>query len=156
MGNLLVRTMSGIEDCERHLASSGGLGTEIESYLTQYLLVVLCADIQQEIYRLSEKRALAANDAALSSYVSSSAPLVLRSVSKSDIAKFVGYFGVECKDKLNSSIDDADVTVFNNAVISRHNVAHKHGTNISFRELKEAASVAVKILEATARSLGVT
>src|ERR1017187_5747222 len=120
MTRMLLRTISGVEDCERHLNASGALGTEIESYLTQYLLVVLCADIQQEIYKLSEKRALLAKDTGLLSYVCSSAPLVLRSVGKGDIAKFVGYFGSETKDKLNSLLGAADVTVFNNAVESRH------------------------------------
>ena len=81
---------------------SDAFGTEIESYLTQYLLVVLCADIQQEIYRLSEERASVAEDTALSSYVSSTAHKVLRSVRKDEIATFVGMFGVESKKKLNS------------------------------------------------------
>ena len=59
MPKLLVRTYAAAEDCESHLKETGTAGTEIESYLTQYLLVILCADIQQEIYRLSEERTAA-------------------------------------------------------------------------------------------------
>lgn len=153
MGKLLLRTKSAMTDCEKHLESSDGFGTEIESYLTQYLLIVLCAGIQQEIYKLSEERASVANDAALSAYVSASARRVLRSVGKEDIAKYVGMFGAGTKAKLNSLINDSDVAVFNNAVNNRHEVAHKQGAQLTFRELKDAVVVAEKILSAIAQSL---
>jgi hypothetical protein len=148
MAGVLLRTKSGIEDCARHLNSADAFGTEIESYLTQHLLVVLCADIQQEIYRLSEERASLANDAALSSYVSATARRVLRSVQKSDIAKFVGMFGADSKARLNSLIEDSEITIFNNAVFDRHDVAHKQGSQITFQELQRAVTVAEKLLSA--------
>lgn len=153
MEKLLLRTKSAVEDCEKHLTSSAGFGTEIESYLTQYLLIVLCADIQQEIYRLSEARASIVKDDAISAYVAATARRVLRSVGKDEIAKFVGMFGPALKLKLNNLIDDTDVTIFNNAVNNRHDIAHKQGTQITFRELKSAVMVAQKILKAVERSL---
>lgn len=82
MAALLVRTKSEIEDCAKHLSTSDAFGTEIASYLTQYLLVVLCAEIQQEIYRLCDRRASEANDTALSAYVSTTSRRVLRSIKK--------------------------------------------------------------------------
>lgn len=156
MEKLLLRTKSAVEDCEKHLTSSTSFGTEIESYLTQYLLVVLCADIQQEIYRISEARASLLKDEAITAYVAATARKVLRSIGKEEIAKFVGNFGPAFKSKLNDLIDDGDVTIFNNAVNNRHDVAHKQGAQITFRELKNAVSVALKILEAVERSLNST
>lgn len=153
MDKLLLRTKSAIDDCEKHLTSCNVFGTEIESYLTQYLLVVLCADIQQEIYRLSENRASIAKDGGISAYVSATSRKVLRSVGKEDIAKFVGMFGPAAKAKLNSLINDADVTIFNNAVNNRHDIAHKQGALISFRELKNAVAIAQKILKSVEQSL---
>jgi hypothetical protein len=153
MEKLLLRTKSAVEDCEKHLTASNAFGTEIESYLTQFLLVVLCSDIQQEIYRLSEARASIVEDDAISAYVAATARRVLRSVGKEDIAKFVGMFGPTLKSKLNNLVDDADVTIFNNAVNNRHDIAHKQGAQITFRELKNAVVVAQKILEAVERSL---
>lgn len=153
MEKLLLRTKSAVKDCENHLTTSAGFGTEIESYLTQYLLIVLCADIQQEIYRLTETRASIVKDDAIAAYVATTARRVLRSVGKEDIAKFVGLFGPALKTKLNSLIDDADITIFNNAVNNRHDVAHKQGSQITFRELKNAVAVAQKILKAVEHSL---
>lgn len=153
MEKLLLRTKSAVDDCEKHLTSSAAFGTEIESYLTQYLLVVLCADIQQEIYKISEARASVVKDDAISAYVAATARKVLRSVGKSDIAKFVEMFGPDHKSKLNNFINDADVTIFNNAVSNRHDVAHKQGIQITFRELKSAILVSQKILKGVERSL---
>jgi RiboL-PSP-HEPN len=153
MGDILLRTKSEIEDCAKHLQSSATFGTEIESYLTQYLVVVLCADIQQEMYRLSEERASVAKDIAISSYVSTSARKVLRSVRKDEIAKFVGMFGPASLVKLNSLVSDAEVTIFNNAVSNRHDVAHKQGARITFQELKDAVAIAEKLLDAVDQSL---
>ena len=62
-------------------------------------------------------------------------------------------FGAENKAKLNSLINDSDVAVFNNAVSNRHEVAHKQGVQLTFRELKDAVLVAEKILSAIAQSL---
>ena len=149
----LLRTKSVIDDCAEHLRSSDAFGTAIESYLTQHLLVVLCADIQQAIYRLSEERASVAQDTALSSYVSATSRKVLRSVGKGEIAKFVGMFSVESRDKLNSMIEDHEVTIFNNAVSDRHDVAHKQGSQITFNELQRAVVVAEKLLNAVEQCL---
>lgn len=154
MPKLLIRTNAAMQDCERHLNATSAGGTEIESYLTQYLLVILCADIQQEIYRLSEERTAQASDNGLSSFVAASARKILRSIGKADIVKYVEMFGADCKDKLNSQLTDADVTIYNNAVCGRHEVAHNQGALISFADFKEAMRVANKIIGAAAYSLG--
>ncbi len=153
MRKVLLRTHAAVEDCEKHLTASNAFGTEIESFLTQYLLVILCSDVQQEMYKLSEERAAVASDGGVSAFVSSAARRILRSVCKGDIAKYVAMFGNDCKDKLNSQLSDAEVTVYNNAVDDRHDVAHKNGALISFGELKNAVLVAEKLLRAAAYAL---
>lgn len=153
MRKVLLRTHAAVEDCEKHLITSNAFGTEIESFLTQYLLVILCSDVQQEMYKLSEERAVAGADSGVSSFVSSAARRILRSVCKGDIAKYVGMFGNDCKDRLNSQLSDAEVTIYNNAVDDRHDVAHKNGALISFGELKNAVLVAEKLLRAAAYAL---
>ena len=150
---MLLRTKLSVEGCEEHLLASKAFGTEVESYLTQYLLVVLCSDVQQEIYRLTEDRAASASDPALSSYVVATARKVLRSVGKDEIAKFVGMFGTDARAKLNALVDDGDVTIYNNAVNNRHDVAHKMGTQVTFRELKEAVEAAERIIAAVAKAM---
>jgi hypothetical protein len=148
MDKLLLRTKSAVDDCEKHLSATECLGSEIESYLTQYLLVVLCADIQQEIYKLTEARAALAADVVIQSYVGTTTRRVLRSVKKEDLSKFVALFGAGKKEQLNAALDDEDVTIFNNAVSNRHDVAHCAGSQITLLELKKALSISEKILAA--------
>lgn len=153
MEKRLLRTKATTEDCERHLDSSGASGTEIESYLTQHILVILCAEMQQEIYQIVEQRAKTSKDSELVNYVASSGRRILRSIKKDEIATFVGMFGREAKDKLNALVNDGDVTIYNNAVSNRHDVAHKHGAQITFKELKDTTSIAEKLLDAVEKSL---
>lgn len=62
-------------------------------------------------------------------------------------------FGAESKQKLNSLVSETEVAAFNNAVGSRHDVAHKHGAQITFQELQSAVEIAEKILRAVDHSL---
>ncbi len=153
MAAKLIRTTAAVEDCRRHLDATESLGTEIESYLTQYLLVVLCAEVQQELYRIVSERAALANDAALSSFVVASCQRVLRSVGKKEIATFVEMFGPDCKRRLNDIIEDSEVTAYNNAVSSRHDVAHKQGSQVTFAEMRKAVAAAEKLLSATTTAI---
>ena len=101
MDKYLLRTNGVVKDCERHLMATKTSGTEIESYLTQHTLIILCAEMQQEIYRIAEERAALTNDNHIYNYVGASSKRVLRSVTKSDVANFIGMFGADIKRKLN-------------------------------------------------------
>lgn len=153
MDKVLLRTRAVINDCEKHLESTGAFGSEIEFYLAQHILVILCADVQQEIYQIAESRAVIAGDNELVNYVISSGRRILRSVQKDEIASFIGLFGSQAKDKLNSLVNERDVTLYNNAVRSRHDVAHKLGAQITIGDLKNTATAATRLLEAVRESL---
>lgn len=153
MEKLLLRTQLAFNNCKDHLNVSSAWGSEIEAYLTQHVLVILCADVQQEIYKVVENRADMADDVALKLYAVATCKRVLRSIGKGEVAGFVGYFGSDAKDYLNHNIDDEDVTIYNNAVSSRHDVTHSSGTNVTFRELEEAISAARKIITVVSNAI---
>jgi len=155
MTELIRRTRAAIDDCEKHLESTESFGTEIESYLTQHLLVIFCAEMQQELYNLIDERANGIEDRGVKQFVSLSGRRVLRSVRKDEIANFLELWGADVKEKFNSILDDKDVTIYNNAVLSRHDIAHKHGVHVSFQEVKDAVGAADNILEAARIAIGV-
>jgi len=156
MAKLLLRTQLAFDNCKEHLETCDAWGTEIESYLTQHVLVIMCADVQQELYTALEKRAEKAGDIALKDYAVATCKRVLRSIGKGEVAGFVGYFGSDAKDCLNTNINDVEVQLYNNAVSGRHDVAHKSGSNITFRELSGAMDAARNFINvvSTAISLG--
>jgi len=153
MSALLLRTQTVIDECELFLDNHNGFGSPVESYLVQHGLVVLCADVQQEIYKLVQERAEKLPDTQISSFVYATSKRVLRSVRKDELATFVEFFGKTEKEKFNSLLDDCDVTRYNNAVSNRHDVAHKTGVQITFGELKLAKTAACKLLEAVTNAI---
>jgi len=148
-----MRTRAAIEDCEIHMQSTGTYGTEIEAYLTQHILVLLCADVQQEIYKMLDERATLAGDEEIRRFVSASGEKILRSVNKGDIAAFMELFGAHVKEKFNALLEDSDVTIYSIAVGNRHKVAHRQGAQVSFREVKRATDAASKLLVAVRTAL---
>lgn len=150
---VFIRTKAAIENCSIHLDSTRSRNTEIESYLTRHILVILCAEIQQEIYLALENRAHLNGDSELKNFAVASGKKILRSVSKKDIANFVGMFGARAKEHLNSNVDDAEVTLYNNAISKRHDVAHSNGTNITFIELIDIINSAEKLILAIGNAI---
>ena len=160
MGKILLRTQLSLDNCREHLDKTNSWDTEIESYLTQYVLVIMCSEIQQEIYKVLEYRASKTGDVALKNYAISTCKRVLRSIKKSEVTGFVGYFGETAKEYLNKNINDKDIAIYDNAVSMRNAVAHQSGTNITFRELEGAMEVAKKFIcvvdEAISHSIGIS
>lgn len=146
MPPFLPRTSLALEECEHHLTKTGTIGTSVESYLTQHILVIMCAEMQQEIYGIVNQRTAKNIDLPLTKFVSVAQTRMLRSVKTSEIAGFLAYFENEYKDAISKSLSEQEVSVYNNAVGDRHDVAHKQGANVTFDELKRACSVASKIL----------
>lgn len=153
MATRLLRARLAVDNCRAHLDESDSWGTEIESYLTQHVLVIMCAEMQQELYAVLENRAGEASDEELKSFAVATGKKVLRSIGKGEIATFVGHFGKTAKDLLNQIVDEREVTLYNNAVSNRHDIAHKAGSNVTFRELEEILKSASNLIDAVEKAI---
>lgn len=152
---MLLRTLSAIEECTNHLNESQAWTTQVESYLTQYILVILCADVQQSVYALLDERisASSSDDIGLKGFAYSMGVRCLRSFGKGDLTRFLSLFGKDISNAFTNSLEDRTVTIYNNAVANRHEVAHNSGSTITFRELADIYAAAVSVLEAMRNSL---
>jgi len=146
MSPRLIRTEALIEDCERHLRESQAFGTEIESYLTQHILVILCNEIQEQIYEIAGNRGAAGGDIPLASYTLGSSKRILRGPKMSELKGFVGLFSETAKAEFETCLTESEVTIYNNAVKMRDDVAHHSGAQITFAELRHAKQLALKVL----------
>jgi hypothetical protein len=153
MSKMLIRTSALVEDCKNHLVESDASGTEIESYLTQFILIVLCADIQQTLYSIVETHATKSNDKKFANFANASKERLLRSVGKGDVAKFAGLFGAATESIFNENLDEKEISAYGAAVNNRHDVAHKSGVNVTFKEVTNALKIAIKMLEAFDKAL---
>ena len=111
------------------------------------MLVVLCAEVQQDIYRLVEDNAKNETTASFQNFVATASKRLLRSVQKGDLAGFLAYFSPDKKSYFNESLDEVKVTLYNNAVQNRHNVAHSGGSNMTLAEVEAAVNATVHVLE---------
>jgi hypothetical protein len=150
-----------IATCEQHLTASNALGTEIEIYLTSYLLVFMCASFEEHIERLVNERASKSADTFLAAFVRSAMSQLFRSLKTSEIAGLLGRFGVEhgkrFQDEMTKTPETARAaTFFNNLVLNRHGTAHKAGSDLTFHEVVEFYSQAHIVLDAVALVLGLT
>ena len=152
---ILTRTRAAYADCAEHLHATASLGSPIESYLTQHLLVLLCAEVQSKLYDVVEERSKLLADRSAQNYINDSVRRILRSVRKSDIANLLGMFDVRCRNALNETVDDTEVTMYNNAVGTRHDIAHRVGTQVSFREFPDAMHCAERLLAAFEQAIKV-
>lgn len=151
----LQRIDDAVESCREHLDRSTAWGTEIEAYLTRYLLVLMCALFEEEIKRIAIDRSSRTGDSGLIAFVTSAVGQVFRSVRTSEIAGLLGRFGVEPKEKFQAEMQNAQraETFFNNIVVNRHDTAHSSGANISFRDLVQFYEEGHVVLDVVKRSL---
>lgn len=148
MSQYLLRTQLAIEECEQHLTDYGAVGTPIESYLTQHILVVLCAEVQQEIYKIVDRKIQTNSSGAVATYISASQKKLLKGVKIDAISGFLGLFSSNVKETFSSALSVEDKTRYNDAIEDRHGVAHRQGASVSFDELKTTSAIAQKVLMA--------
>jgi len=153
MSKKLLRTKSIYDACSLHIKESGASDTEIESYLTQHILVAMCADIQQEIYSILENRLSHTQDREVREFAFATGKKILRSIGKKEVSGFISNFGPRAKQVLDANLDDKEVTLYSNAVKNRHDIAHNNGSNITFKELGDIIDAAVNFITTIELSL---
>jgi len=145
-----------IEVCKAHLDASKAFGMAIESYLAQYLLVLICATFEEKIESLIIERAGRSGDTELKSFVRSAVDQIFRNPKTSDIGGILNRFSTAYKDAFREEIKSnlQAETSFNNIITNRHKIAHSSGSNMTFAELVESYEEAHTIFDAVAKVLG--
>ena len=145
-----------LETCAKHLDASSARNTEIEAYLTRYLLVLVVAVFEEECERLIAERAAQAKDEPLKAFVESATHQLLRNMKLSELKGYLGRFGSDYQDAFEKGItNNAARVAFDAIVQSRHEVAHRGGKNtaMTFNDLRQHVADSREILEAFAASL---
>ncbi len=134
----IARIEQTLEKCEEHLSTASAYGTEIESLLTQSLLVLMCAEFERKIDALVQEKCSSVTDASIKEFLGSCVGAVFRSVKSSEMAGLLNRFGPTYKEafKQKTEGNPIAVTFYNNIVTNRHGVAHSEGSNATFRDVK--------------------
>lgn len=128
-------------------------GSPIEYFLSQFLVVALCAEMEERLDECVKERGRDGSDSRLAQYVSSTAKASRRGVKKKEISALLGLFGSDVKEAFNCRMDDAQVTKYNNLVAARHYAAHGEGSNVTLGEVREVLEIADEILRVAHEAL---
>jgi len=126
----LAMVQHAIETCKRHLDKTGARNSEIEAYLTRYLLVLIVAVYEEEFERLIAERAEKTNDKPLAAFVRSATHKLLRSMKLSELKGYLGRFSATHADEFSRNSAERSRLAFDVIVQSRNEVAHSGGTNV--------------------------
>lgn len=142
-----------MDEVTQHVDDAGARGTQVETFLAQHILVMMCAEMQQEIGQLIKTRMDELGSTELSSFAAASCGKLFRSVMTSEIAGLLGHFSLKCKETFNAQLGDRVVMQYNAAVRDRHSVAHKAGVQLTLTDAKAVLEDAAIVLSAAALAL---
>lgn len=134
------RIDNAIDECEKHLAQSDAYGTEIEAFLTRYLLVLISSCFEEKLEEIFIERASRTNDVFVIGYFTSEIPNKLKSVGIHKLSEIMNKIGQHYKDKFINEISSSrEATLYGNLIKNRHLVAHEtQAPAMTFREVVEA------------------
>lgn len=126
-----------ISSCQEHIIKSGISGTEIESFLTRYLLVMICASFEDKIKEMIINRVNKVNDLNILNYFNSTYKNMNGRIRIEQLKETLKKFGDDYKDSFNkkTNSDSIKAQFYDNIINNRHDTAHGSGSNISFNEL---------------------
>lgn len=141
---------SAIENCQNYLNENGGYGTEIEMYITRYLLIHICAVFETEIKKIVVVNAKPKCNPFICSYVESSLKNTFRQIDTKGISTLLALFGATYKTKFQKTLNEGNTVIkdsYNSIVNNRHNTAHGNEANVTLIELVNYYEEGHKVLD---------
>lgn len=142
-----------IEACEEHLDSTSSYGSQIEAFLTQHLLIIICAEIEKEIKKMIMAQARDRCSDDFQTFIESCLNATFRSILSSEIAGLLKRFGTARKKRFLELVDKRASAKYDNIVRNRHNTAHGSGSNLTFREAVESYRAGLSVIESLSTAL---
>lgn len=142
-----------IEVCQEHLNSTSSYGSEIEKFLTQQLLVIICAEIEKAIEAMIIARARDRCSDDFQTFIQSCLNATFRSVGSSEIAGLLKRFGTARKQRFLELVDERAKNAYDSIVVNRHNTAHGSGSNLTFQEAVASYRAGLSVIESLSTAL---
>lgn len=142
----LERTAA-ILDIVEAAATDGTLVGPTQSFLAQYLAVVLYSEMEERVADIVKAHLEKYTHEAVATFVSTTMADVIRRLPKSDIAKLAARFGDNFKIQFNSATQEHKVAIYGNVISARHEIGHRRGSNITIAEVRAGHDAANHILE---------
>lgn len=145
-----------IAQCESHLNETKSWGTDIESYLTKFLIIFTCGVFESEVKRIVNLRSQSTGDPQVAAFVTDIVEdrdwVKLGELRGEILGRFSDTYKAKFKAKTDGTIA---AQYYENIVQNRMSSAHGGPINITFKELKTTYKKADTILTKLANTLQV-
>lgn len=146
----LPQTFAAISDCREHLDSLADPDPAVVSYLTRYLNLTMCAEIELIVTHLIHQRIEKGCDESSVRFLKARARNAIRSARYGEIKSVVAQFGSDYKrdfeEQAGKILNEDMVAKLGVAVGKRDSIAHRAPPDITFQELESAYDVAEKVM----------
>ena len=149
----LDRVEMTIEVCQEHLHSTRSYGSQIEAFLTQQLLIIICAEIEKAIKEMISIQARDRCSDDFQAFIQSCLNATFRSMKSSEIAGLLKRFGTARKERFLELVDERAKNAYDSIVVNRHNTAHGSGSNLTFREAVASYRKGLSVIESLSTAL---
>src|SRR5262245_2289699 len=111
--------------CKAHLDATSTRGTEIETYLVGYLIILIIAEYEVRLEKLMEIRTSRVTDVHIQNFMRVAVDRMTRSIKVGEIAGLLGHFGADYKAAFNDAMAALPLaaTYYDNVMQNRHLVA---------------------------------
>jgi hypothetical protein len=147
------RVDAAINLCDSHLERSSSRGTEVEAYLTRYLITVIYASYEAKIKELVAQRGASNEDERVTSFMRVAADRLCRSIKISEVAGIMGHFGGDYPSTFKDGISNEAQIAYDSIINNRQEVAHEGNMNLTFDELSTFYRASTPVLDALSEAL---
>jgi hypothetical protein len=145
--------------CKNHLDATNAWATEIELFLVQYLIVRICAELEDRIPILFERRCSRGieTDVQLTQFAIKTIQYVTKRFSIKDLGIVLKRFDDGYHAHFNQQVTGNNSHVAWDSIYNnRHAVAHGAGIQMTFNDLAKAYQDCLPVFDALIQALGLT
>lgn len=152
-GNIDYRMQS----CKSHLAATNSWATEVETFLVQYLIIRICAELEERIPLIFARRCSRGSDVQLTEFAVKTVHYVTKRFKVKDLGDVLKRFDIAYHAHFNDAVTrDNSHLAWDSIYNNRHAVAHGAGIQMNFADLDKAYKDCLPVLDALVAALGLT
>jgi hypothetical protein len=133
------RVRDALDLCKKHLDATRTRNTEIEAYLTAFLLVYTYANLEAAAKECIQVRSGHITDPRAQAFVAASWEELWRGLKVTELGKFIGRYDEDCRDRFIKGVTSDDRHVaYSNLLENRHLAAHAATATMTFLEFEHS------------------
>jgi len=143
--------------CRNHLDATNSWATEIEMFLVQYLLIRICAEWENRIPLIFERRCTRGSDPQLTQFAVKTVQYVTKRFAIKDLGDVLKRFDTSYHVQFTTAVTSNNAHIaWDSIYVNRNAVAHGAGVQMNLSDLTKAYQDCLSVLDALTAVLDLT